>query len=403
MPGATAGTPPAATGDMGPYTYWPNPESHTNSDPWLPQHHGEITQLRPRVLVVDAQRTGRPIATVVQAVIQDVAEGSRYHGYSDPQAPVFVDYQVDKIVDLRDPTAEYADFWPAEPFDTGALFSPDFASHWGYKDPTDGHDLPLCEIFERGLVNEIWIAAEAGVRNVYENQSYVQMYDAQTQPIPGRFSKCTNGCFSDPGNRVNCKVTVRIQEVNKDRGTGCFTHAQGHAIENERRRIPYLADNATRFFYGDLRSRDGLGYQSLYEMSCAGNADSAVFGRNGCLTFPTPAHMVFDPKDLTKASVDFAGFGQGCGDVHHSANVDWSTTLQAATACEGYALGQGTGGQDATTVYTTAVSGNLFRTHDDDCGGRWQIYMRQSMPGFNNAAKAADGSPMKNWWVFWYY
>jgi hypothetical protein len=40
----------------------------------------------------------------------------------------------------------------------------------------DGHDLPLCEIFERGLVNEIWIAAEAGVRNVYENQSYVQMY-----------------------------------------------------------------------------------------------------------------------------------------------------------------------------------------------------------------------------------
>jgi hypothetical protein len=139
------------------------------------------------------------ILDVVQTVAREVGEGSRYHGYSDAQAPVFLAYQIDKVVDLRDPTAEYPDFWPPTPFDTGALFAPEFASHWGYKDPDDGHDLPLCEIFERGLANELWIAAEAGTRNVYENQSYVQIYDDQTQPT-GRFSKCTNGCFSDPGD-----------------------------------------------------------------------------------------------------------------------------------------------------------------------------------------------------------
>jgi hypothetical protein len=359
--------------------------------------------MKPMVLVVDVQRTGRPILDVTQAAIKDAGEGSRYHGYADPQAPVFVDYQIDKVVDLRDPSAAYPDFWPAEPFDTGALFTEAFAPHWGYKDPDDGHDLGLCEIFERGLVNELWIAAEAGTRNVYENQSYVQIYDDQLQPIPGRFSKCTNGCFSDPGNRVNCKVSVRIQELNKNRGSGCFTHAQGHAIENERFRIPYLSSNATRFFYADLKSKDGLGYERLYDMSCAGNADSTVFGKNGCLSFPTPGHMVFDPKDLAKPTIDFTGFGQGCGDVHHPANVDWSTNLQALTACEGYGMGQGAGGQDATSVYTTATSNGLFQAFDDDCGGRWQLYMRQSMPGLANAAKDTEGNPMRNWWVFWYY
>jgi hypothetical protein len=401
-PGVGAGGASGNSDGAGGYTYWPNPDSHSNSDPWLRENHPKLVQLRPKVLVIDVQRTGRPILDVVQAAARDVGEGSRYHGYSDAQAPVFVDYQIDKVVDLRDPSAEYPDFWPPTPFDTGALFAPEFASRWGYKDPDDGHDLPLCEIFERGLANELWIAAEAGTRNVYENQSYVQIYDDQLQPT-GRFSKCTNGCFSDPGRRVNCKVTVRIQEVNKNRGTGCFTHAQGHAIENEGARIPYLASNAARFFYRDMKARYGIGYNSLYEMSCAGNADSTIFGRNGCLSFPTPGHMLFDPQDLAKPSVDFTGFGQGCGDVHHSANVDWSTTLQALTACEGYAMGQGAGAEDATTVYTTAVSRALHPTFDDDCGGRWQLYMRQSIPGLNNAAKDSEGNPMKNWWVFWYY
>ncbi len=35
-----------------------------------------------------------------------------------------------------------------------------------------------------------------------------------------------------------------------------------------------------------------------------------------------------------------------------------------------------------------------------DCDGGWQTYMRQSMPGYQNAAFDESGAPMKNWWPF---
>jgi hypothetical protein len=398
--GMDAALPDAGPGEL---AVWPNAESHTNSDAWLRAHHASLQRLEPRVLVLDVQRVGDPIEEVVSEIVTAVAEGSRYHGYANAQAPAFLQYQIDKIVDLRDPTAEYPSYWPPEPFDLGELFTTEFAPRYGYKDPVDAHDLTLCEIFERGLVNELWIAAEAGVRNVYENQSYVQRYDDALQPIPGDFSKCTNGCFDDPLDRVDCKVSVRVQEVNKGRGAGCFTHAQGHAWENELARVPYLRENASRFFYFGMEQRYGLGYDRLYDMACAGNQDSTIFASNGCLSFPQPTHLVFDPKDAQDPSLDFDGFGQGCGDVHHPANIAWSDSLVAATACEGYGLGQGESGADATTDFTLQRAHDLFGGMDDDCGGHWQLYMRQSMPGLGNQAHAEDGAPMLNWWTFWYY
>ena len=38
-----------------------------------------------------------------------------------------------------------------------------------------------------------------------------------------------------------------------------------------------------------------------------------------------------------------------------------------------------------------------------DCGGGWQIYWRQSIPGLGTRAKNADGSTMKNWWPLLFY
>ena len=37
------------------------------------------------------------------------------------------------------------------------------------------------------------------------------------------------------------------------------------------------------------------------------------------------------------------------------------------------------------------------------CTAGWQIYWRQSMPGYQNKAKATDGTPMKNWWPMLFY
>jgi len=38
-----------------------------------------------------------------------------------------------------------------------------------------------------------------------------------------------------------------------------------------------------------------------------------------------------------------------------------------------------------------------------DCGTAWQIYWRQSIPGFLHKAVDVDGKPMKNFWQFLFY
>src|SRR5438105_5368758 len=94
-------------------TVWPNSVSRANSDPWLVANHDRIRQMRPRLLVLNFVNGLKPEAArqKVDALIAALRESSRYHGYADPQAPVFLDYQVEKLVDLSDPTP------PADPLD----------------------------------------------------------------------------------------------------------------------------------------------------------------------------------------------------------------------------------------------------------------------------------------------
>jgi hypothetical protein len=285
----------------------------------------------------------------------------------------------------------------------GELFTQTFASRFGFEDPDEpGRFLTLCDLFERGTIHELWIAAEAGVRAVYENQSRMQRYDADLNPIPGSFQTCTNGCYNDPGRRVNCSVTVRMQEVNKGRGPGCFTHAAGHALENMHDANPYWRTNANRFFYIGMRNRYGLPYDRLYDIDCfLGQAP----GDRRC-TFPAPTTLQYDAPG-GQQSMTFTEFGQGCGDIHHKPNI-YGTGVVAAQACEHYGLGDGPGGSDLTTLYSQ--SGSLadekmaeYERRFPDCDGGWQTYLRQSMPGYRNAARAEDATPMKNWWPFLFY
>jgi hypothetical protein len=397
--GSDASSPSADGG----YDYWPNPIAPANSDPWLRQHHDALKVMRPRVLVLDVQRVGRPIETVVDGIIDAIAAGSRYHGYSDANAPAFLQYEVEKIVDLRDPTAEYPSFWPPGPnFDVGQLYTPAFAQRYGFADPDrPGQFLSLCTLFERGIIHELWIAAEAGVRAVYENQSRMQRYDENLDKIPNSFQECTNGCYNDPGNRVNCKVSARMQEVNKGRGVGCFSHAAGHALENMGDAIPYLRTNMSRFFYQGMRERYGLPYDRLYDVDCfLGQAPA----QRKC-TFPSPTTLQYTAT--MGQSFTFDAFGQGCGDVHHKPNI-YGSGVVAAHACEHYGLRDGENGRDQTSLYS--VSGSLadqkmaeYDRQFPDCDGGWNTYLRQSWPGLGNRAFAEDGAPMKNWWPFLFY
>ena len=84
---------------------WPNKESAANSDEWIRLHHSQITQMRPRVLVLNfINGTGTPEAQrKADALIAAIRESSRYHGYRDPKATPFLDYQIFKIANITDP------------------------------------------------------------------------------------------------------------------------------------------------------------------------------------------------------------------------------------------------------------------------------------------------------------
>src|SRR5262245_49540673 len=84
--------------ECGPTT-WPTDGHGANSDPWLVSHRSVITEMRPRVLVLNFQngRTVDDVRANAQRQVAAVAEGSRYHAYSDPNAPVFIRYEIVKV------------------------------------------------------------------------------------------------------------------------------------------------------------------------------------------------------------------------------------------------------------------------------------------------------------------
>jgi hypothetical protein len=91
--------------DCGPSS-WPTTSHGANSDPWLVSHRSVITQMRPRVLVLNFQNgvsLDSAKATAMRQV-NAIAEGSRYHAYSDASAPVFLQYEIAKVVNLTDAT-----------------------------------------------------------------------------------------------------------------------------------------------------------------------------------------------------------------------------------------------------------------------------------------------------------
>ena len=99
--GAGAQQAPPSAADL----VWPNKESKANSDDWLRLHHGQIRQMQPRLLVLNFVNglSAEEATQKVNRVIAAIREATRYHGYKNPTAPPFLDYQIYKVVDLTDP------------------------------------------------------------------------------------------------------------------------------------------------------------------------------------------------------------------------------------------------------------------------------------------------------------
>jgi hypothetical protein len=112
-------------------TVWPNEVSSANSDPWLAEHHAEIREMRPRVLAVNFvnRRSMEEMRGQLEGVAAAIAEGTRSHGYADPDAPPFVRYELAHLADLRDAVPP-----PGWPYNNSTLYPREnpVEGYWGF-------------------------------------------------------------------------------------------------------------------------------------------------------------------------------------------------------------------------------------------------------------------------------
>lgn len=397
---------------------WPNSQSAAISDPWIAAHHSEIREMHPRVLALNFVngRTNADMEALLSQIFAALAEGSRYHGYSDPLAKAFLRYEIGKSVDLTDknPPQGYpyknSTLYPRKPagspdywkFDYKALFSEAFAALYGVPDPNNpGTMLGLCELLERGIVHEVWVYGDADVPdvNAAEVLENKQMYDEQGQKKTGQFDPCAgNGCW-DAGDVPACSVSARVLWVNNTRGPGCAIHSFGHGIEwtaavSSSNPVPAFRKSFPLFANMDFATRFQVPFNDWY----------GACSTDDCLTYLGPNAVTWKMGNGQTGTFD--PFDQGCGNVHFPPNArkhyDDQNSYAVLSRCEHFGLGDAGGGKDKQELYTNMKSA-MYDGLAPDCGGGWLVYWYQSFPGLNNPAKLPDGMAIPNWWPYLFY
>ncbi len=436
---------------------WPNAVSSANSDPWLMEHHAQIDQLNPKVIVLHFAntRTVAESARDVDGIVAAMKEASRYHGYlryrsvhpmlSVPPALLF---DVIDIVDMRNgvnghnvqpPQWPFNDStylprnWSRNRIDYGGFFRQEFAEHYGYRDPEDpSRFLTLCELIDRGEVNEMWIYRDrfrsdslddVGNMEVLEMKPF---YDEDRNKIADKnMSGCAgNGCFkpSEWQDLALCRDNMRsfrIKNISWNTGLGHrhnFVHSYGHGIEqfggeklgeNLVRRgdsylIPTFSKHFDRFSNQDMDETYGREFPSWY----------AVRGGQGnVLDYQAESQRVdyafYQGQQWREGNI--VPFDPVCGNVHFPPNArgqnDRINPQEYPTSCEGFMRHEGPGGADLLRNYSAASIPDeyydLFPVPSSD--GAFMIYWYQNFLGLNNGATDEDGEPIPNWWVYLYY
>lgn len=445
---------------------WPNAVSRANSDPWLPQHHGQIRVLRPTVLALnfDNTKTMTQMSASLGRLAGAFKQGSRYHAYSNVAAPAMLQYSFLNI-DLRDvsnpPFAGYpyrnSTRYPRENpvqgawgLDYGALFGPQFAQYYNIR-ASDGHAMNLCELVNAGIVHEVWIYGNGDVPDVNgaEVLELKPRYDANRVRTPGSLDPCAgNGCFDQDDLAVlpaACTRSIKIGWVNSSRGPGCFMESIGHNIESfgNRNLIPYFTTYWKNFAGFDLNTRYGTPVQSWY---------SCTYGDLNCLRYTACAHderaagpalpsscsacastvisrdpycgqvtwdniCVDEAKSFcggssyvayhtTSGSGAINNYDPVCQNAHFAPNsrghYDTTSPAVVSSSCEHFRMLDGPNGQDIKLPFSTSKFSG-YQSIAPDCGGDWKVFWYQSFPGYGNKAKANGGTVMLPWWPFLYY
>jgi hypothetical protein len=383
---------------------WPNDQSRANGDRWLVENHDRIREMRPRVLVVNFSNVARreKIDRLVSGIIAAIAEGSRYHGYANSNAPVFLQYEIFKFVDLRDgstneqaPVPLKAGMTNGFNVNYSAFFSDEFAKHYGVADPADASRfLRLDELVERGDVHELWMVGEA-VKGVgaFESVELKPRYDDQFRVIPGKFVQAGNG-----GDRDQ-KWTgrgVRIGFINASRGVGCFMESLSHSIEGTATSgaIPYFTKYFKEFAGYDLKQRWNLPFNSLYSLKYDGRK----------IDYPDEQTAIIRPGDGQEFRLTnyFVMGGNAHWPPNGRRHYDLENTNPVSSTIEDWRMGSGPRGDDLKRPFTNQAFAR-YRKLAPDCMGAWLVYWRQNFPGLDNGQKDDAGRPMKNWWPFLFY
>jgi hypothetical protein len=391
---------------------WPNQVSCRNSDDWLWRNHDKIRKMRPRVLVLNFANnvSMADIREHVEGIIRATAEATRYHGFADPSASAFIEYEVAKYVDLRDQTGPdvgkrvTSSRMPRKPSrkrhevlcDYGGFYTDAFARQLGFRDPREpSRCLNLHELINAGLVHEMWFYAihDGGDWPGRETCEFKRFYDEQCRPIAGKHGQAGNG--ADRTMPWSGR-SFRIAFFNPHRGIGCALENFGHTLEwmATTGSIAYYRTYFLEFAELNFDRRFGVPFNELYR------TDYAV---KDSISYPTQTSMVVKIKDQSYTIDPYVAVG---GSVHFPPGARHHYDLESPHAVlstiENYRLHNGPDGQDRALPF----SRDKFARYGDvapDCMGRWMIYWRQCMPGLDNRCRDDEGRPMKNWWPFLFY
>jgi hypothetical protein len=411
--GGAGGSPPS-----GPFV-WPNAASFRTSDPWLVQHHDEINEIHPRLLVINFAN-GVPLSAVqARYDLQKAAmqEATRFHGYSDPSAKPFMIYELAKLVDLTDNpipagwTAPNSTKMPRANggIDFSALFSQKYADMYAIPDPQNpSHNMTICELLAKGNMQELTIVFNktGSDANVPEILEYKQVYDANDVKQTGQFDPCAgNGCFQGPDLTAVavCGQSLRISFLEMTGVIGNSLHVNSHNYEHIGLvALPHFYEMYKPFGNFDLADRFATPFTDWY-----GPCD---YGPMDCITFngPNSVGWLCDPATSCAGATGVMNpFNQGCGNAHFPPNgryqYDYYNASPVLATCEHYGLHDGPGGMDLETPYSASTVSQYEAMYGSGVGGGWHIYSFQNFPGYGNHSTLPGGKPMKNFWPYLYY
>jgi hypothetical protein len=389
---------------------WPNTTSRANSDAWLVSNHHKIKKMRPRLLLINFsnEHSREHLRTLTNQLIFTLAESSRYHGYSDPQAPIFLEYQIFKFVDLRDKDSTVGNSSKIPVKNPNArsgynmqyrqYFSDEFAAYYAVPDPREPNRfLRLDELLDGGYVQEVWFFESGNTSSTphvgsYEVVEEKPRYDQNFQRIGNEWVQAGNGGDAEqPWTGRSCRIGC----INASRGIGCFLESLAHGIERNAGSgaIPYFSKYFNEYAGFNLKERYNLPFDSLYAVAYGGRP----------IQYPNESTLL-----VTHAGKEYRveNYIPAGGNVHLPPNARGHYDLDNATpvlsTIEDWRIGSGPQGKDVAKP----ISNQAFRGYRDiapDCMGAWLVYWRQNMPGLNNRQRDDAGEPMKNWIPFLFY